>query len=414
MRHKQQNRQQKSKGRPHHRGHRRRPHHGGPQDQRDYQPPANVDSLAETQGVLEIAHEGYGFLRQAKRNYIVHPDDIFVPAGLLRRANLRQGSLIRGKVAPPRKPGQRPALATVEAADERDLETYGNQVPFKNLTTIDPTEWLRLETKKSDPTLRVIDLLTPIGWGQRCLIVAPPRTGKTVMLQKIGNAVNENYPEMKVFVLLINERPEEVTEMRRSIRGEIIASSLDELAPQHIQISEMTLARAQRLVEAGEDVLVLVDSLTRMARAYNMEIEGSGRTLSGGVDSRALERPKAHFGAARKVENGGSLTIVATALVDTGSRMDQVIFEEFKGTGNSEIVLSRELADRRIWPAIDVSKSGTRKEEKILPPEILKSSWILRRVLTKMKPVEGMELLVKKLEITANNAAFLAAFKVIE
>ena len=379
-----------------------------------FQPPQNLEMLADTHGVLEVLSEGYGFLRQAKRNYIGHPDDIFVPAGLLHRYNLRQGSFVKGKVAPPRKPGQRPALATVDVVDGMDPAAYENLTTFKNLVTIDPTEWLKLETKKSDPTLRIIDLLCPIGWGQRCLIVAPPRTGKTIMLQKIGNAVNENYPEMKVFVLLINERPEEVTEMRRSIRGEIIASSLDELAPQHKQISEMTLARAQRLVEAGQDVLVLIDSLTRMARAYNMEIEGSGRTLSGGVDSRALERPKSHFGAARKVENGGSLTIVATALVDTGSRMDQVIFEEFKGTGNSEIVLTRELAERRIWPAIDVSKSGTRKEEKLLPPDFLKSSWILRRVLTKMKPVEGMELLVKKIEMTANNTAFLASFKNVE
>jgi len=231
------------------------------------------------------------------------------------------------------------------------------------------------------------------------------------MLQKIGNAVNVNFPDVKVFVLLINERPEEVTEMRRSIRGEVISSSLDELAPQHIKVAEMTLARAQRLVEAGEDVLVLIDSLTRMARAYNMEVEGSGRTLSGGMDSRALEKPKAHFGSARKIEDGGSLTIVATALVDTGSRMDQVIFEEFKGTGNAEIVLTRDLADRRIWPAIDVAKSGTRKEEKILPPMFLETSWILRRVLTSMKSVEGMELLVKKLEMTPNNETFLAAFE---
>ncbi len=376
--------------------------------------PINPDTLQDTEGVLEIIPDGYGFLRSAKRNYLSSPDDIYVPAGILRRSGLRQGSLVKGKVAPPRKPGQRPSLAVVDEVDGMEVEKYKTLPTFKQLTTVDPTEWLRLEGPQEEVTLRVIDLLTPIGKGQRCLIVAPPRTGKTIMLQKIGNAVNLNYPDVKVFVLLINERPEEVTEMRRSIQGEVISSSLDELAPQHIKIAEMTLARAQRLVEAGEDVLVLVDSLTRMARAYNMEIEGSGRTLSGGVDARAMEKPKTHFGAARKVENGGSLTIVATALVDTGSRMDQVIFEEFKGTGNAEIVLTRDLADRRIWPAIDVGKSGTRKEEKILPPDFLSTSWTLRRVLSSMKPVEGMELLVKKLEITPNNETFLAAFKTAE
>ncbi len=375
------------------------------------QRPIDPSTLTDTEGVLELIPDGYGFLRSSARNYLSSPDDIYVPAGILRRAGLLQGSLVKGKVAPPRKPGQRPSLAVVDEVDGTDVETYKQRVPFKQLTTVDPTEWLRLEGPPDDSTLRVIDLLTPIGRGQRCLIVAPPRTGKTVILQKIGNAVNLNYPEIKVFVLLINERPEEVTDMRRSIEGEVISSSLDELAPQHIKVAEMTMARAQRLVEAGEDVLVLVDSLTRMARAYNMEVVGSGRTLSGGVDSRALEKPKAHFGSARKIEHGGSLTIVATALVDTGSRMDQVIFEEFKGTGNSEIVLTRDLADQRIWPAIDVGQSGTRKEEKILPKDFLDTSWILRRVLSSMKPVEGMELLVKKLEMTPNNETFLAAFQ---
>ena len=395
------NRRRGGKGRKH-RG-------GGPREA-----PVREEDLKPTEGVLEIIPDGYGFLRSVKRNFLASPDDIYVPAGMLKRNALRQGSLVKGMVAPPRKPGQRPSLARVEEIDGLTPEAYMALPQFKQLTTIDPTEWLRLEGAQEEATLRVIDLLIPLGKGQRCLIVAPPRTGKTVILQKIGNAVNENFPEIKVFVLLINERPEEVTEMRRSIRGDVISSSLDELAPQHIKVAEMTLARAQRLVEAGEDVLVLVDSLTRMARAYNMEVEGSGRTLSGGVDSRAMEKPKVHFGAARKVENGGSLTIIATALVDTGSRMDQVIFEEFKGTGNAEIVLTRDLADRRIWPAIDVSMSGTRKEEKILPKEFLDGSWILRRVLTKMKPVEGMELLVKKLNITPNNETFLAAFKTAE
>jgi transcription termination factor Rho len=357
-------------------------------------------------------HEGYGFLRTLNHCYLPHPADVYVPANLMRQFSIEQGTMIKGGVAPPRRPGQRPALVNIETVEGGKPELYVNRVPFKNLVTIDPTEWLRLEGPgTTDPLLRVIDLLIPIGKGQRCLIVAPPRTGKTIMLQRIGQSINRNYPEMKVFVLLINERPEEVTELRRTIQGEIIASSLDELAPQHVGVAEMTLSRAKRCVEMGQDVVVLADSLTRMARAYNMEIEHSGRTLSGGVDSRALERPKAHFGAARKIEGGGSITIIATALVDTGSRMDQIIFEEFKGTGNSEIVLSRELADRRIFPAIDISTSGTRKEEKLLPAEILQRTWILRRVLTKMKPEEAMELLVQKLMQTKTNQEFLDRFR---
>jgi len=369
-----------------------------------------AEGVAE--GVIDVMREGYAFLRTLKHCYLAHPSDVYVPANLVRAHSLEQGTLVSGGVSPPRRPGQRPSLVTVESVEGGPPEKYVARTPFKNLVTIDPTEWLRLEGEgTNDPLLRVIDLLIPIGKGQRCLIVAPPRTGKTIMLQRIGQAINRNYPGMKVFVLLINERPEEVTELRRTIDGEIIASSLDELAPQHVGVAEMALARAKRCVEMGEDVVVLADSLTRMARAYNMEIEHSGRTLSGGVDSRALERPKTHFGTARKVEGGGSVTIIATALVDTGSRMDQVIFEEFKGTGNSEIVLSRELADRRIFPAIDISLSGTRKEEKLLPPDILQRTWILRRVLTKMKPVEAMELLVQKLVQTKTNAEFLDRFK---
>ena len=369
-----------------------------------------TDSVAE--GAVDVMHEGYGFLRNLKYSYLPHPTDVYIPANLLRTLNIEQGTRISGGVAAPRRPGQRPSLVTIEKIEGDDPKHYLDRTPFKSLTTIDPTEWLRLEGESTtDPLLRVIDLLIPIGKGQRCLIVAPPRTGKTIMLQRIGQAINRNYPEMRVFVLLINERPEEVTELRRSINGEIIASSLDELATQHVGVADMALARAKRCVEMGQDVVVLADSLTRMARAYNMEIEHSGRTLSGGVDSRALERPKTHFGAARKVEGGGSMTIIATALIDTGSRMDQVIFEEFKGTGNSEIVLSRELADRRIFPAIDINASGTRKEEKLLPEDILKRVWILRRVLSKMKPVEAMELLVQKLMQTRTNAEFLDRFR---
>ncbi len=369
-----------------------------------------MDGTAE--GVVDVMREGYGFLRTLKYCYLPHPTDVYVPAVVLRKYSIEQGTAVAGGIASPRRPGQRSSLVTVDTIEGGPPEKYMERAPFKNLVTIDPTEWLRLEGEgTNDPLLRVIDLLIPIGKGQRCLIVAPPRTGKTIMLQRIGQAINRNYPGMKVFVLLINERPEEVTELRRSIRGEIIASSLDELAPQHVGVAEMCLSRAKRCVEMGQDVVVLADSLTRMARAYNMEIEHSGRTLSGGVDSRALERPKTHFGAARKVEGGGSITIVATALVDTGSRMDQVIFEEFKGTGNSEIVLSRDLADRRIFPAIDLNASGTRKEEKLLPPDILERTWILRRVLSKMKPVEAMELLVQKLMQTSTNAEFLDRFK---
>jgi transcription termination factor Rho len=385
-------------------------HGGGP----SFAPAPGEVLTAEgsAEGVIDVMHEGYGFLRTLNHCYLPHPADVYVPANLMRQFAIEQGTMVKGGVAPPRRPGQRPALVNIEAIEGGAPDKYVNRTPFKNLVTIDPTEWLKLEgTGTTDPLLRVIDLLIPIGKGQRCLIVAPPRTGKTIMLQRIGQAINLNYPEMKVFVLLINERPEEVTELRRTIKGEIIASSLDELAPQHVGVAEMALSRAKRCVEMGQHVVVLADSLTRMARAYNMEIEHSGRTLSGGVDSRALERPKAHFGAARKVEGGGSITIIATALVDTGSRMDQVIFEEFKGTGNSEIVLSRELADRRIFPAIDISTSGTRKEEKLLPPEILQRTWILRRVLSKMKPEEAMELLVQKLMQTKTNQEFLDRFK---
>jgi transcription termination factor Rho len=390
---------------------------GGPRPQGGFPafgPGPGETLVADTtsEGAVDIVREGYGFLRTLKHCYLAHPSDVYVPANLLRQYAIEQGTFVKGGVSSPRRPGQRPALVNIETIEGGPPEKYVNRTPFKSLTTIDPTEWLRLEGPgTNDPLLRVIDLLIPIGKGQRCLIVAPPRTGKTIMLQRIGQSINRNYPEMKIFVLLINERPEEVTELRRTIQGEIIASSLDELAPQHVGVAEMALARAKRCVEMGQDVVVLADSLTRMARAYNMEIEHSGRTMSGGVDSRALERPKTHFGAARKVEGGGSITIIATALVDTGSRMDQIIFEEFKGTGNSEIVLSRELADRRIFPAIDISTSGTRKEEKLLPPDILQRTWILRRVLTKMKPEEAMELLVQKLMQTKTNQEFLDRFK---
>ncbi len=380
------------------------------QPQPEYQPGGECPTTCD--GIVEMMAEGYGFLRLVENNMLAKHDDVYLPANLARQWNIATGSRIKGTVIPPQRPGQRPTVGTIDSIDDVAPEIYRDRVPFKHLTTIDPEMWMQLEGDGKEPTTRVIDLLAPIGFGQRYLIVAPPRTGKTVVLQKIGYALNKWYPDVEVFVLLINERPEEVTDIRRTIRGTVIASSLDDMATSHVAVAEMAFARAQRLVEQGKHVVMLVDSLTRMARAYNMEIGSSQRTLSGGLDSRAMEHPKRHFGSARNVEGGGSLTVIATALVDTGSRMDQVIFEEFKGTGNAELVLSRALADLRIFPAMDISKSGTRKEEKILPESTLQQTWTLRRVLNKLKPVEAMELLVDKLEKTSDNAAFLKHFEV--
>ncbi|MCE9635511.1 MAG: transcription termination factor Rho [Planctomycetes bacterium] len=366
----------------------------------------------ECDGIVELMGEGYAFLRRVEKNMLAQHDDLYLPANLVRQWNIASGSRVIGTVIPPQRPGQRPTVGEIQTIDGVSPEDYRVRVPFKHLTTIDPDLWMRLEGDGKELTTRVMDLLAPIGFGQRYLIVAPPRTGKTVILQKIGASLNSFYPEVDVWVLLINERPEEVTDIRRSIQGTVIASSLDDAAPSHVAVAEMTFARAQRLVEQGRHVVLLVDSLTRMARAYNMEIGSSSKTLSGGLDSRAMEHPKRHFGSARNVEGGGSLTVIATSLIDTGSRMDQVIFEEFKGTGNAELVLSRGLADLRIFPAMDIGKSGTRKEEKILPPDILQKTWTLRRVLNKLKPIEAMELLVDKLEATKNNDAFLKYFEV--
>jgi len=369
--------------------------------------------VAETcDGIAEIYPDGHAFLRRIQHNLLAVHDDIHVPVQLVRKYNIGTGSQVIGKVTAPERNGQRPQCTEIESIDGMDPEEYKLRVPFGHLTTIDPEEWIQMEETQEELTTRVIDLLSPIGFGQRCLIVAPPRAGKTVILQKIGAALNSLYPNAEVFVLLINERPEEVTDIRRSINGTVVASSLDDLAPSHVAVSEMTFARAKRLVEQGKDVVILVDSLTRMARAYNMEIGSSGRTMSGGLDSRAMEHPKRHFGCARNVEGGGSLTVIATALIDTGSRMDQLIFEEFKGTGNSELVLSRKLAELRIYPALDISKSGTRKEEKILDADILSMTTTLRRVLAKMKPEESMELLVDKLESTPTNREFLEHFRI--
>jgi transcription termination factor Rho len=387
---------------------------GGPQQwyqkQPEYQPGGEVPATCD--GVAEVMADGYAFLRKLSGNMLAAHDDVWIPAPLVRQYNIQTGSRVVGTVVAPQRPGQRPSVGQIESIDEAHPDQYKLRVPFKHLTTIDPDRWMRLEGDGKEMTTRVIDLLAPIGFGQRYLIVAPPRTGKTVVLQKLGDALNKHYPETHVMVLLINERPEEVTDIRRTIKGDVIASSLDDLAPSHVAVAEMTFARAQRMVEQGRHVVLLVDSLTRMARAYNMEIGSSQRTLSGGLDSRAMEHPKRHFGSARNVEGGGSLTVIATALVDTGSRMDQVIFEEFKGTGNAELVLSRALADLRIFPAMDISKSGTRKEEKIIPADILQQTWTLRRVLNKLKPVEAMELLVDKLQATKNNKVFLEHFKI--
>ena len=361
------------------------------------------DSTA--QGVLELNPKGFGFLRNAMRNYTAQPADAYVSAPLVQRYQLREGMLLGGPVEPSKK-GSGPRLLDVMELEGMEPAKYPRRA-FDTLTPIDPHELIRLETGQEPLTTRVMDLLTPIGKGQRGLIVAPPRTGKTVLLQHIAQAVSVNHPEMHLMMLLIDERPEEVTDMQRTIRGEVIASSSDRDATAHIRLAQLVVERARRLAEQGRSVFVLLDSLTRLARAYTRNVGNSGRTLSGGVDSRALEVPKRLFGTARVFEEGGSLTVMGTILIDTGSRMDEVIFQEFKGTGNMELVLDRKLSDRRIFPAMDLQQSGTRKEERLLPPEVLKQVTLLRRSLTQMHPVAAMELLVKKLAEYKNNAAFL-------
>ncbi len=358
-----------------------------------------------TQGVLEMHPKGYGFLRNAARNYVAQQADAYVPAPFIQKLGLREGVLLAGPVDAARK-GTGPRLARVEAVEGQPPEQYRPR-KFDDLTPIDPHEAIRLETTSDRLTTRVMDLLTPIGKGQRGLIVAPPRTGKTVLLQHIAQAVVQNHPEMHLIMLLIDERPEEVTDMKRSIRGEVVASSADMDSTSHVRLAQLVVERGKRLAEQGKQALVLLDSLTRLARAYNKNVGNSGRTMSGGVDVRAMEIPKRLFGAARAFEEGGSLTVMGTALIDTGSRMDELIFQEFKGTGNMELVLDRRLADRRVYPAIDISQSGTRKEERILSPEVLERVTLLRRTLVQMKPIEAMEMLVKKLGATTSNAAFL-------
>jgi len=359
------------------------------------------------EGVLEILPDGYGFLRSPDYNYLPGPDDIYVSPSQIRKFDLKTGDTISGNVRPPHEGEKYFALVKIEAINFESPEETRNKILFDNLTPLYPQDRIKLETTREALSGRVMDLLTPIGKGQRGLIVAPPRTGKTVLLQSIANSITTNHPEVVLIVLLIDERPEEVTDMQRSVKGEVISSTFDEPAARHVQVAEMVIEKAKRLVEHKRDVVILLDSITRLARAYNTIVPPSGKVLSGGVDSNALQRPKRFFGAARNIEEGGSLTICATALVDTGSRMDEVIFEEFKGTGNMEIILDRKLVDKRVFPAIDIQRSGTRKEELLIPKEDLQRTWILRKVLNPLSPVEAMELLTDKLSKTRNNQEFL-------
>jgi transcription termination factor Rho len=362
-----------------------------------------------SEGVLETLPDGFGFLRAPDYNYLPGPDDIYVSPSQIRKFDLHTGDTVSGVIRPPKDGERYFALIKVEAINFEPPEKVKEKIFFENLTPLYPQQKVTLETDQENLSGRVMDLLTPLGKGQRGLIVAPPRTGKTMLLQSIANSITKNHPEVYLIVLLIDERPEEVTDMQRSVRGEVISSTFDEPAQRHVQVAEMVIEKAKRLVEHKKDVVILLDSITRLARAYNTIVPASGKVLSGGVDSNALQRPKRFFGAARNIEEGGSLTIVATALVDTGSRMDEVIFEEFKGTGNSEIHLDRKLTDRRVFPSIDITKSGTRKEELLLPKEELNRVWVLRKVLTPLSPTEAMELLLSKMAKTKGNAEFLAA-----
>ena len=365
------------------------------------------NGLMYGEGVLEILPDGYGFLRNPDYDYLPSPDDIYVSPSQIRRFGLLQGNTVAGQIRPPKESEKYFALLRVEAINFESPDKLADKVDFEDLTPTHPDRRIVLEYKPDDINTRVIDLITPVGFGQRMLIVAPPRTGKTVLLQKIANAIEANHPDTSVIILLIDERPEEVTDMRRNTAAEVISSTFDEPASRHIQIAEMVTTKARRMVEYGKDVVILLDSITRLARAYNTMAPHSGRILTGGIDASALQAPKRFFGAARAVEEGGSLTVIGTALIETGSRMDEVIFEEFKGTGNSELHLDRRLVDRRIWPAIDISRSGSRKEELLLDPQELKLIERLRRVLAEMQPVQAMELLISRLSKVKTNAEFL-------
>jgi transcription termination factor Rho len=365
--------------------------------------------LIFSEGVLETLPEGFGFLRAPDYNYLPSPDDVYVSPAQIRKFDLRTGDTVSGEVRPPKNGERYFALVKIQAINFESPDEARNKVFFDNLTPLYPNEWLRLETTRENLSARVMDLFTPLGKGQRAMIVSPPRTGKTMLLQAIANSVTANHPEVALIVLLIDERPEEVTDMQRSVKGEVISSTFDEPAARHVQVAEMVIEKAKRLVEHKRNVVILLDSITRLARAYNTIVPPSGKILSGGVDSNALQRPKRFFGAARNIEEGGSLTIIATALVDTGSRMDDVIFEEFKGTGNCEIHLERKLVDKRVFPAIDINKSGTRKEELLLPREDLNRIWILRKVLAPLSPTEAMELLLDRMGKAKTNGDFLAS-----
>jgi transcription termination factor Rho len=365
------------------------------------------NGLIFSEGVLECLPDGFGFLRAPEYNYLPGPDDIYVSPSQIRKFDLRTGDTVSGQVRPPKDGERYFALIKVEAVNFEDPEVARNKIFFDNLTPLYPQGRLKMETTRENLTGRVLDLLCPVGKGQRGLIVAPPRTGKTMMLQAFANSVTTNHPEVALIVLLIDERPEEVTDMQRTVKGEVISSTFDEPPQRHIQVAEMVLEKAKRLVEHKRDVVILLDSVTRLARAYNAVTPPSGKVLSGGIDANALQRPRRFFAAARNVEEGGSLTIIATALIDTGSRMDDVIFEEFKGTGNMELHLDRRLVDKRVWPAIDINRSGTRKEEMLLHPGEVEKIRILRRVLADMHPVEAMEMLVSRVRKTKSNAEFL-------
>lgn len=365
-------------------------------------------------GVLEILQDGFGFLRSADSSYLAGPDDIYVSPSQVRRFNLRTGDTISGKIRPPKEGERYFALLKVDTVNYDRPENARNKILFENLTPLHPTKRLRLERgngSTEDITARVLDLASPIGKGQRGLIVAPPKAGKTILLQNIAQSITSNHPECELIVLLIDERPEEVTEMQRMVKGEVVASTFDEPATRHVQVAEMVIEKAKRLVEHKKDVVILLDSITRLARAYNTVIPSSGKVLTGGVDANALHRPKRFFGAARNVEEGGSLTIIATALIDTGSKMDEVIYEEFKGTGNMELHLSRKIAEKRVYPAIDITRSGTRREELLAPQDELQKMWILRKIIHPMGEIEAMEFLIDKLSMTKTNDEFFDAMR---
>jgi transcription termination factor Rho len=369
------------------------------------------DGFIFAEGVLETLPEGYGFLRSPDYNYLPGPDDIYVSPSQIKRFDLRKGDTLSGQVRPPKDTEKYFALLKIEAVNFENPEVSKHKMLFDNLTPLYPLKKIKLETTSEEIAMRVMDLMTPIGRGQRGLIVSPPKAGKTMLLQKIANAVTTNHPDIKLIVLLIDERPEEVTDMKRSVKGEVVSSTFDEPADRHVAVADMVLEKSKRLVEHGQHVLILLDSITRLARAHNAVVPHSGKILSGGVDSNALQKPKRFFGAARNIEEGGSLTIIATAIIESGSRMDEVIFEEFKGTGNMEMVLDRRLSDRRIFPAMDINRSGTRKEELLLTPEDLNKIWILRKFLNEMNSVEAMEFLLDRIRKTKSNSKFLESMK---